>query len=214
MIRSRFWSLTAWKIQTQALSPSWRKKNTRNAARITTVMTPAADATMSLAAPATTARSWSVIAWASRPMTGGRLSSTRRACRAAIPSVILATIAATDGSSMTERSSIAPPRIASAAAQTIAAAAVRDRPRARSRRANGANAAAMTMAMAVEAVTIQSSPASSHSTTRSAAMAMTRQPRAARLTSQSGMTAWVRLAGAVMVEPRCSCPAAGRGRMP
>ena len=43
---SRFWSPMAWNTQFQALSPSRRKKNTRNVARIATVTISAAAATM------------------------------------------------------------------------------------------------------------------------------------------------------------------------
>ena len=56
MIRSRFWSLAAWKIQIHALSPSRRKKKTRNAPRMPTVTAPAALSTIWPVNPPVTSR--------------------------------------------------------------------------------------------------------------------------------------------------------------
>ncbi len=121
---------------------------------------------------------------------GGRLYAARSDFSRSTPSARLVTSATTYGTSASASRRATPARISSATAHTIAAATVLDRPRARRRTTNGANEAAITMAMAIDAVTVHSVVASSQPATTRAAIARTRQPRAARLPSQSGTISW------------------------
>ena len=73
-----------------------------------------------------------------------------------------------------------------AAAHTMPAAALLERPRARNRSTKGAKTAEITTATRIDAVTIHRDAHTYRTTATSPATAMTRQPRAARLTSQSG----------------------------
>ena len=163
MIRSRFWSLAAWKIQTHARSPSRRKKKTRKAPRMATVTTPAALSTIWPANPPVTSRVTPIRSCTTgtddrRDVQRGEIGSGA----VAPPRPGLAGARRRTGACASPSSSSAPPTIASATTQTIAAAAVRERPRARSRRAYGAKKAAITMATTIDAVTTQSTDASSH----------------------------------------------------
>src|SRR6476469_8085677 len=73
-----------------------------------------------------------------------------------------------------------------AVAHTIKAAELRDRPSARSRKTMGANTAATTHATAIVAETIQKVEVTNRATTTTAAIAIRRQPTAARLISHGG----------------------------
>ena len=78
-----------------------------------------------------------------------------------------------------------------AAAHTMPAAALLERPRARNRSTKGAKTAEITTATRIDAVTVHRVVHTYRTTATSPAIAMTRQPRAARFTSQSG-TSWGR----------------------
>ena len=88
-----------------------------------------------------------------------------------------------------------------AAAQTMPAAPVRECPRARSRSTKGAKTAEITTATAIDAVTVHRTEHTYATTITSPAIAMTRQPRAARLTSQSGTKGAGAITGAVSGRP-------------
>src|SRR5689334_10743283 len=186
---SRRQVLAADRTQTQALSPSIRKKNVRNVPRIAIVATWPIFPAMLDAAVDAQALSASVASETMRPISGGMLMSASRAWTAATPAPSADRKSATYGRKASAITTTIAMITTPAPTNTAAAALIRDQPRSRRRRTNGAKVAATIPASRMDAVTVQRITMIWTRTNPNAIAARSRQPTAARRVSQPG-TSW------------------------
>ncbi len=158
----------------------------RNTDRMSTVTTLAAVVTTPpMPSPRSDPMRWAR-SRSSVPTMGGTCRAASSAWMAATPSWRRPTSAVICGANATRRSTRSPRPTSIATAHTMSAAELRVLPRARRRSTAGASTADTSTDSTMVAVTTQSWRAASASTTRSATMTSTRQPRAAMSTSQGG----------------------------
>ena len=109
---------------------------------------------------------------------------------ASIPASKAAKIAPRDGITAMITAAMTAPRTRSAASMTTPAALAAPQPRARRSVTYGASVAPGTSPRMIDAATVASCPAIPNRTTPNASVTSTRQPMAARRTSQPGTSGW------------------------
>ncbi len=172
--------------QSQALSPSMSRKKVRKPPRMATVTLFAAAATKSLRPPRTRPRITSEIRCRIPVRSAETPSVVSWARAASIPASNAETKALNAGTTARMTAATTAPSTRSAPRLTTPAALARPEPRARRSLTNGASVAARISARTIEATTVESCPAIANRTTTRASVTRTRQPIAARRTSQPG----------------------------